>query len=111
MLPLPFVDSRGVLAIVLFLAGFAISPTMIAAMSWVEAVVPRDRLNEGMTLFSTGMVAGVAPGAALVGMVVDAAGASASFWVPAAAGAVSTAAALMPSGRRVAEDNRERVLG
>jgi predicted MFS family arabinose efflux permease len=107
MLPLPFVDGPGVMAIVLFLAGFAISPTMIAAVSWVEAVVPRDRLNEGMTLFTTGMVAGVAPGAAVVGMVVDRFGASASFWVPASAGLVSTVVALLPTGRRVADEPRE----
>jgi predicted MFS family arabinose efflux permease len=101
MLPLPFIDGIGLLGVFLFLAGFAISPTMIAAVSWVEAVVPPRRLNEGMTVFSTGLIAGVAPGAAVVGAVVDARGASASFWVAAVAGLVGAAAGLLTrrSGR------------
>jgi predicted MFS family arabinose efflux permease len=95
MLPLPFIDGIGLMGVFLFLAGFAISPTMIAAVSWVEAVVPPTRLNEGMTIFSTGLIAGVAPGAAVVGAVVDARGASTSFWVAAVAGLVGAAAGLL----------------
>lgn len=99
MVPLTFVDDLLVLGGFLFLAGFAISPTLIAAISWVETIVPADRLNEGMTVFTTGLVAGVAPGAALVGAVVDRAGASASFMVPAAAGAVGALVAFLTSDR------------
>ena len=43
--------------------------------------MPAGRLTEGITLFTTGLAAGLAPGAALVGLVVDASGASASYWV------------------------------
>jgi MFS family permease len=99
MAPLAFVDDMVVLGALLFLAGFAISPTLIAAVSWVEQVVPADRLNEGMTVFTTGMVAGVAPGAAVVGVVVDHAGASASYLVPAVAGAVGALVAFLSSDR------------
>jgi len=99
MAPLTFVDHLAVLGGFLFLAGFAISPTMIAAVSWVEAIVPADRLNEGMTIFSTGLVAGVAPGAAIVGAVVDRAGASAAYVVPAAAGALGALVAFLTSDR------------
>lgn len=95
MLPLPLVDSLVPLGFLLFLAGFAVSPTMIAAVSWVEESVPTARLNEGMTVFTTGLVAGVAPGAALVGLVVDARGASPSYAVPAAAGVVAAVVALL----------------
>jgi MFS family permease len=95
MVPLPFVDSVVVMAGVLFLAGFAISPTLIAAASWVQALVPADRLNEGMTVFGTGLVAGVGPGAAIVGVVVDAAGPSVSFWIPAGAGLAGAAVAFV----------------
>jgi predicted MFS family arabinose efflux permease len=95
MVPLPFLDGVVLLGLFLFLAGFAISPTMIAAVSWVEAVVPSTRLNEGMTVFSTGLIAGVAPGAAVVGAVVDTQGASASFWVGAVAGLVGAAVGLL----------------
>ncbi len=95
MFPLPFVGRLTVLTGLLFLAGFAISPTMIAAVSWIETTVPVSRLNEGMTVFTTGMAAGVAPGAAIVGVVVDHAGASAAFWVPVAAGVLATIVATV----------------
>jgi hypothetical protein len=112
MLPLPFVGSVGVMAAVLFLSGFAISPTLIASASWVQALVPADRLNEGQTLFTTGLVAGVGPGAAFVGAVVDAAGASAAFWIPAGAGlagaAVAFAGAALVGTRRVAGSPQEK---
>jgi predicted MFS family arabinose efflux permease len=56
--------------------------------------VPAARLTEGITLFITGIGAGVAPGAAVVGIVVDAAGASASYGVTVAAGLVAAALAF-----------------
>ncbi len=107
MLPLPFVDGFVLLAVFLFLSGFAISPTLIASFAWIEESVPSGRLTEGITLFTTGLGAGLAPGAALVGLVVDASGASASYWVTAAAGLVgatlafataATAGRASPSG-------------
>ncbi len=103
MVPLPFVDTFALLATNLFLAGFAISPTLIAAMAWIEESVPSGRLTEGISLFITGLGVGIAPGAAVVGVVVDAAGASASFWVPVLAGLVAAGlafiAALVSRGR------------
>jgi MFS family permease len=99
MAPLPFVDGMLLLGTFLFLAGFAVSPTLIAGVSWVQAIVPPDRLNEGMTVFTTGIVVGVAPGAAIVGTVVDRAGASASFLVPAAAGVLGALIAFLSSDR------------
>jgi predicted MFS family arabinose efflux permease len=94
MVPLPFVTGFAMLAVVLFLAGFAISPTLIASVAWIEQVVSPDRLTEALTVFTTGLGAGVAPGAALVGVVVDAAGASASFWVSAVAGLAAAGVAF-----------------
>ena len=90
MVPLPFVDGFVPLALFLFLSGFAVSPTLIASLAWVEQIVPPTRLTEGITLFITGLGAGVAPGAAVVGQVVDASGASAAYWVSVAAGVVGT---------------------
>jgi predicted MFS family arabinose efflux permease len=94
MVPLPFLDGFVLLAVFLFLSGFAVSPTLIASLAWVEEVVPPSRLTEGITLFITGLGAGVAPGAAVVGHVVDASGASASYWVSVAAGVVGTVIAF-----------------
>lgn len=95
MLPLPFVGSFVTLGVFLFLSGFAISPTLIASFGWVEESVPSARLTEGIALITTGLGAGVAPGAALVGVVVDAAGASTSFWVASGAGLLGAGAAFL----------------
>jgi predicted MFS family arabinose efflux permease len=94
MVPLPFVGGFLTLGAFMFLSGSAISPTLIAAAQWVEETVPAGRLTEGMTVFTTGLAAGVAPGAAVVGVVVDAAGASTAYWVPAAAGLAGAAVAF-----------------
>jgi predicted MFS family arabinose efflux permease len=99
MLPLPFVGSFVLLATFLFLSGFAVSPTLIAGFAWIEEVVPSGRLTEGIALFTTGLGAGLAPGAALVGWVVDTAGSSASFWVAGVAGLAGGAVAFTAAER------------
>lgn len=99
MVPLPFVGSFLVMGGVLFLAGFAISPTLIALTAWVEEVVPAARLTEGMAIVHTGIAGGVAPGAVLAGAIIDDAGASAAYLVPVAAGALGVLAALVARDR------------
>ena len=94
MLPLPFIHDFVLLAGGLFLAGFAISPTLIASFAWIEETVPPGRLTEGITFFITGLGAGVAPGAAVVGVVIDHAGVSASFAVTVAVGFLGAALAF-----------------
>jgi predicted MFS family arabinose efflux permease len=94
MLPLPFLGSLLPMAVFLFLAGFAISPTLIASVAWVQETVPATRITEGIAIVTTGLAAGIAPGAAVVGVVVDAYGASASYWVPAVAGLAGAAVAF-----------------
>jgi MFS family permease len=94
MLPLPFVHDFVLLAGCLFLSGFAISPTLIASFAWIEETVPPGRLTEGITFFITGLGAGVAPGAAAVGVVIDRAGVSASFAVTVAVGFLGAALAF-----------------
>src|SRR6478752_5385356 len=93
MVPLYFVGSLAVMGAALFVAGFAIAPTMIAAMSLTESVVPPGRLTEGMAIMQTGLVAGVAPGATLSGLVVDHQGASEAYLVSVGAGLVAALAA------------------
>ncbi|HWM74879.1 MAG TPA: MFS transporter [Nocardioides sp.] len=101
MLPLLFVDGFLAFGVFLFVSGFAISPTLIAACALLEQAVPPGRITEGGTIFTTGLGGGLAPGAALVGTVVDHAGAAAGFWVPAAAGLLGAAVAVaLPSVRR-----------
>jgi MFS family permease len=101
LVPLPFVDSLALMGLFLFLAGFAVAPTLIAAVAWIEESVPPGRLTEGISLVTTGLYVGLAPGAALVGAVVDRHGASVSYWVAVGAAVVGASAglatALVPS--------------
>ncbi|HET6728436.1 MAG TPA: MFS transporter [Jiangellaceae bacterium] len=81
LFPLPFVGSVPLLAVVMFVAGLAISPTLIAGFSLVEAEVPASRLTEGLAWISTALNIGVSIGAAVAGPVIDRAGASPGFVV------------------------------
>ena len=84
----------------LLLGGFAIAPTLIGALSLTERTVPPARLTEGMAIMHTGLVAGVAPGATIGGVVIDAHGASAAYLVCVAAGVVAAMAAqALPRSR------------
>ena len=95
LVPLAFVGSLWVMAGFLLLGGMAIAPTLIATMATTERTVPKSRLTEGMAILHTGMGVGIAPGAALAGIVVDAYGASPAYAVPAAAGLLGAAAAWL----------------
>ena len=55
--------------------------------------MPPGRLTEGMAIMQTGLVAGVAPGATIAGVVIDAHGASVAYLVCVAAGVVAAIAA------------------
>ena len=97
MAPLPLIGSVPLMGLALLLGGFAIAPTLIGSVSLTERTVPPSRLTEGMALVHTGLVAGVAPGATLAGVVVDRSGSSAAFLVLFGAGTVAALAAqLLP---------------
>lgn len=98
MVPLAFVEHVALMAPVLLLGGLAIAPTLISTMMLTEQVVPRERLTEGMGIMHTALVAGVAPGATLAGLLVDARGASWAYAVPVAAGLVAVLAAQATRG-------------
>lgn len=92
MVPLPLIGSLPVLGMALFVGGFAIAPTLIATNSLTEQVVPRARLAEGMAIVHTGIAGGVAAGAAVAGLVIDARGASTAYLVAFAAGLLAAVA-------------------
>jgi MFS family permease len=81
LLPLPFVGGVAPLVGLAFVAGFAISPTLIAAMSLVESLVPASRLTEGLAWTITGIGLGLTVGSAVSGWAIDAMGAERAFWV------------------------------
>jgi MFS family permease len=94
MMPLLIAGNLVVLGLLLFLAGFAISPTLVASVSYIESAVPAARLTEGISWLTTGLAVGIAPGAAIAGHVIDRFGASAGFWVPALAGVTGAVVAF-----------------
>jgi MFS family permease len=97
VLPLPFVGSLGLLAAVMFLAGFAISPTLIAGFGLVESLVRSDRLTEGMTWLVTGIMLGVTLGTAVAGYLIDEVGAARAFYLPVVSGAAAALTAYAGS--------------
>ena len=99
MIPLPFINSLPLLAVALFVGGFAISPTLVATMSLVKTGVPADRLTEGITWVSTGIGIGLAPGAAVAGHLIDAYGASPAYFVPVVSGLLAAVVAWSTGGR------------
>lgn len=88
-LPLLVVDNVTVLSVVLFLAGVAVSPTIILSMALVEKVVPSSKLTEGMTWAVTGISIGMAAGSSASGWIIDHMGASSGFMVSLVAGFVA----------------------
>ncbi|MEL7883872.1 MFS transporter [Serratia marcescens] len=87
-LPLLWVHNVLTLAAAMFVAGLFFAPTMIVAMGLVERLVPPSRLTEGLTWMVTGLGIGVALGAALAGLAIDAVGIKAGFGVTLSAGLV-----------------------
>ncbi|HGE8373408.1 TPA: MFS transporter [Serratia marcescens] len=87
-LPLLWVHNVLTLAAAMFVAGLFFAPTMIVTMGLVERLVPPSRLTEGLTWMVTGLGVGVALGAALAGLAIDAVGIKAGFGVTLTAGLV-----------------------
>ncbi|QEV18357.1 MFS transporter [Streptomyces alboniger] len=69
----------------LLVAGMATAPTMVTGMTLVQHRTPEGRLNEGMTLAVTGLLGGIACGAAGGGWAVERLAPAAGYWVPVAA--------------------------
>ncbi len=53
MAPTPLIGSSVAMGVLLFLAGFAIAPTLIGAVSFIEQTVPASRLTEGIAMLHT----------------------------------------------------------
>ncbi|RSS50787.1 MFS transporter [Streptomyces sp. WAC01280] len=74
----------------LLVAGMATAPTMVTGMGLVQRLTPASRLNEGMTLAVTALLAGIAAGSATGGWAADHAPFPAfGFLVPIAAAALA----------------------
>lgn len=103
-MPLLLVSNVPALAAAIFLSGVAVSPTFITAFGLIERRVPPEALTEGVTWVMTGIGIGMALGAFISGLVVDAFGARSGFWVSIAA--ASLALLLIALGQRVLAEPR-----
>lgn len=78
----------GLVAVISFIVGLAVAPTLITAFGLIESAVPTAALTEGMSWLTTGLSVGYGAAAAAVGRVADAHGARAGFVVTMVAGLV-----------------------
>jgi MFS family permease len=79
IVPVLLASSIPLMAPAAFLAGLAISPTLIASFGLVEQLVPPSARTEGFTWLNSGLGVGVAAGSALGGRLADGPGARAAF--------------------------------
>jgi len=78
----------------IYLCGLTIAPTLIAGFSLLEAQAQDGRRNEAMSWLSTGITAGVATGASVVGFIIDAHGPRVGYAFAAACGVASACICL-----------------
>lgn len=98
LLPLLAAPAGGpaALAVALAAAGMATAPAMVTGMGLVQSRTPAGRLNEGMTLAVTALLAGIAAGSATGGWAVEQlSGPGLGYAVPAAAAALALCTSLL----------------
>ncbi|HEY0189358.1 MAG TPA: MFS transporter [Cellulomonas sp.] len=82
------------LAVVMFVAGFAIAPTLVNGNALVQHFVPRTRLTEGLTWVGTSLGVGVSGGSSVAGHVIDSQGSHGGFLVVVASAVLAVIATL-----------------
>ncbi|MEV0345599.1 MFS transporter [Nonomuraea sp. NPDC050680] len=98
LLPIMFIGDVRIMAFGLFLAGLAISPTLITGFSLTERLVPPSVLTEGLAWISTSIGFGVAIGAWAGGRLTETFGASNAYGFTLAAAAVAVVVGVGGSG-------------
>lgn len=86
------------LAVVCFVSGFAVSPSLIAGNALVERIVPSAQLTEGITWTITGLAVGLAISAPAAGLLIDSRGAQFAYLITAGCGLTAFVVGLL--GRR-----------
>lgn len=94
-LPIPFLNSVSLLALVAFLSGFSIAPCLISAFSLTERLVPPRLLTEGLTWANSGLALGFAGGASLGGFLIDTRGTQWAFTLGVLGAAFTLAVSLV----------------
>jgi MFS family permease len=83
-----------------FLCGCGLAPVLIGSFAIAESVSPLARIGTVMTALGTCVVAGVALGSSLAGLLIDGNGPSAALLLPTAAGVAALLAAVMARAQR-----------
>ena len=96
----PLLASQGLIttAVILFFAGAAVSPTLIAGFTLVERLVPPHRLTEALPWASTALAIGFALGSAASGWLVDHVSLGAGYWVGVVSALLAVLATLASKG-------------
>ena len=102
------VSSIPALAVVMFVTGFAIAPTLVSGNGLVQQFVPRRQLTEGLTWVGTALGFGVSFGSSIAGAMIDRSGSHGGFLVvvvSAGAAVLATLASIrtLRAGAQVAE--------
>lgn len=84
-----------------FLCGCGLAPVLIGSFAIAEGVSPLARIGTVMTALGTCIVAGVAVGSSLAGLLIDGYGPSSALLLPTAAGLAALLAAVMARAQRV----------
>lgn len=96
--PILLIADTGVMAVAMFFAGLAISPTAITGYALIERLVPGHLLTEGMSWISTSVGFGVALGAWTGGRLTDSFGASNAYAFSFVAGLLAVAIGVGGNG-------------
>lgn len=88
------VSSMAMLSVVMFVAGFAIAPTLVNGNGLVQHFVPRERLTEGLTWVGTSLGVGVSLGSWVAGSLIDRQGSHGGYLVVVASAGLAVVAVL-----------------
>ncbi|MEV7973728.1 MFS transporter [Cellulomonas sp. NPDC089187] len=89
------VHTMVMLAVVMFITGFAIAPTLVNGNALVQHFVPRARLTEGLTWVGTSLGVGVSAGSAIAGPILDVHGSHGGYLVVLGSGMLAVVAVLV----------------
>jgi MFS family permease len=103
-IPLVLTGNLWLMMVFVFLAGTAVSPSLISAFTLTERLVPSAAVTEGFTWLGTAVGLGVALGAGLSGKLVDLAGANTAFSV--ATVAAAAAAVVVLAGQNALDEGQ-----
>lgn len=94
-LALVFAPTMWLMIVLVFVAGTAVSPSLISAFTLTERLIPPRLVTEGFTWLGTAIGLGVAVGVAAAGKLIDRYDANAAFTVAAAAATIAAVVVLV----------------